>query len=114
LKALAGLQAEVLALSVGKHGADELLERAAAASDKLDRAAVLAPHDQPNDYGAWLRDRQGRLVEFVCHRPERPAPPPLRRSDRLSNGLYGFDPKRAGPLLQQAHLALRHRVERPK
>ena len=34
---------------------------------KLDRAPALAPHIHPNYYAGYLRDPDGRLIEFVCH-----------------------------------------------
>ncbi|GAA0484460.1 VOC family protein [Parasphingorhabdus litoris] len=33
----------------------------------LDREPSLAPHIHPNYYAAYLRDPDGRLVEFVSH-----------------------------------------------
>jgi catechol 2,3-dioxygenase-like lactoylglutathione lyase family enzyme len=36
----------------------------------LDRAPALAPHVHPNYYAAYLRDPDGRLVEFTCHEAE--------------------------------------------
>ena len=36
----------------------------------LDRAPALAPHIHPNYYAGYLRDPDGRLIEFVCHAPE--------------------------------------------
>jgi hypothetical protein len=36
----------------------------------LDRPPALAPHVHPDYYAGYLRDPDGRLVEFVCHRPE--------------------------------------------
>jgi len=36
----------------------------------LDRAPALAPHIHPNYYAGYLRDPDGRLIEFVCHHPE--------------------------------------------
>jgi len=35
----------------------------------LDRAPALAPHIHPNYYAGYLRDPDGRLIEFVCHTP---------------------------------------------
>lgn len=35
----------------------------------LDRAPALAPHIHPNYYAGYLRDPDGRLIEFVCHKP---------------------------------------------
>lgn len=36
----------------------------------LDRAPALAPHIHPDYYAGYLRDPDGRLVEFVCHTAE--------------------------------------------
>ena len=36
----------------------------------LDRAPALAPHIHPHYFAGYLRDPDGRLVEFVCHRAE--------------------------------------------
>jgi len=36
----------------------------------LERAPALAPHVHPNYYAAYLRDPDGRLVEFTCHEAE--------------------------------------------
>ncbi|MBW8744674.1 MAG: VOC family protein [Sphingomonas sp.] len=36
----------------------------------LDRAPALAPHIHPDYYAGYLRDPDGRLIEFVCHAPE--------------------------------------------
>jgi len=33
----------------------------------LDRAPALAPNVHPNYYAGYLRDPDGRLVEFTCH-----------------------------------------------
>ncbi len=38
----------------------------------LDRAPALAPHIHPNYYAGYLRDPDGRLVEFVCQHAESP------------------------------------------
>ena len=35
-----------------------------------DRPPALAPHIHPNYYASYLRDPDGRLVEFVCQRSE--------------------------------------------
>jgi catechol 2,3-dioxygenase-like lactoylglutathione lyase family enzyme len=40
------------------------------AFDALDRAPALAPHVHPNYYASYLRDPDGRLVEFTCHEAE--------------------------------------------
>ena len=49
---------------------DEVCRRAQAAGHQLDRAPALAPHIHPNYYAGYLRDPDGRLVEFVCHGAE--------------------------------------------
>ena len=49
---------------------DEAYARGQAAGHVLDRAPALAPHIHPNYYAGYLRDPDGRLVEFVCHRAE--------------------------------------------
>ena len=36
----------------------------------LERPPALAPHVHPNYYAAYLRDPDGRLVEFTCHEAE--------------------------------------------
>lgn len=36
----------------------------------LDRAPELAPQIHPDYYAGYLRDPDGRLIEFVCHQPE--------------------------------------------
>jgi catechol 2,3-dioxygenase-like lactoylglutathione lyase family enzyme len=36
----------------------------------LDRAPALAPHIHPDYYAGYLRDPDGRLIEFVCHAPQ--------------------------------------------
>jgi len=46
---------------------DEIYENAGSAGFTLDRAPALAPHIHPNYYAGYLRDPDGRLVEFVCH-----------------------------------------------
>ncbi len=40
------------------------------ALNALDRPAALAPHVHPNYYAGYLRDPDGRLVEFTCHKAE--------------------------------------------
>jgi len=47
---------------------DRIYETARAAGHQLDRAPALAPHIHPNYYAGYLRDPDGRLVEFVCHK----------------------------------------------
>jgi catechol 2,3-dioxygenase-like lactoylglutathione lyase family enzyme len=49
---------------------DEIYARAKTAGHTLDRAPALAPHIHPNYYAGYLRDPDGRLVEFVCHKAE--------------------------------------------
>jgi catechol 2,3-dioxygenase-like lactoylglutathione lyase family enzyme len=36
----------------------------------LERAPALAPHIHPNYFAGYLRDPDGRLVEFTCHESE--------------------------------------------
>jgi catechol 2,3-dioxygenase-like lactoylglutathione lyase family enzyme len=36
----------------------------------LDRPPALAPHIHPDYYAGYLRDPDGRLIEFVCHAAE--------------------------------------------
>jgi catechol 2,3-dioxygenase-like lactoylglutathione lyase family enzyme len=49
---------------------DAIYEIARAAGHKLDRAPAIAPNVHPNYYAGYLRDPDGRLVEFVCHKAE--------------------------------------------
>jgi len=49
---------------------DRIYATAEAAGHRLDRAPALAPHIHPNYYAGYLRDPDGRLIEFVCHQPE--------------------------------------------
>ncbi|WP_394825258.1 VOC family protein [Pendulispora albinea] len=49
---------------------DKVYEVARALGHALDRAPALAPHIHPNYYAGYLRDPDGRLVEFVCHEAE--------------------------------------------
>lgn len=37
----------------------------------LERAPALAPKVHPDYYAGYLRDPDGRLVEFTCHAPEK-------------------------------------------
>ena len=48
---------------------DRVYETARTAGHRLDRAPALAPHVHPDYYAGYLRDPDGRLVEFVCHQP---------------------------------------------
>jgi len=41
-----------------------------AAGHQTERPPALAPHIHPNYYAGYLRDPDGRLIEFVCQRPE--------------------------------------------
>lgn len=50
---------------------DSIYADAGRAGLTLDRAPALAPHIHPNYYAGYLRDPDGRLVEFVCHKEER-------------------------------------------
>jgi catechol 2,3-dioxygenase-like lactoylglutathione lyase family enzyme len=43
---------------------------AGATLNATDRPPELAPHIHPNYYAGYLRDPDGRLVEFTCHDPE--------------------------------------------
>lgn len=49
---------------------DAVYEAGRASGHQLDRPPALAPHVHPNYYAGYLRDPDGRLVEFVCHEPE--------------------------------------------
>lgn len=49
---------------------DRIYREAEAAGHALDRAPALAPHIHANYYAGYLRDPDGRLIEFVCHKPE--------------------------------------------
>ena len=49
---------------------DRIYQLAQSEGHRLDRAPALAPHIHPNYYAGYLRDPDGRLVEFVCHRAE--------------------------------------------
>ena len=49
---------------------DRVYADAQAAGHTLDRAPALAPHIHPNYYAGYLRDPDGRLIEFVCHLAE--------------------------------------------
>lgn len=48
---------------------DRIYEAGRAAGHVLDRAPALAPHIHPNYYAGYLRDPDGRLIEFVSHGP---------------------------------------------
>ena len=49
---------------------DAIYEIARAAGHQLGRAPALAPNIHPNYYAGYLRDPDGRLVEFVCQKAE--------------------------------------------
>lgn len=49
---------------------DRIYEIARAAGHQLDRAPALAPHIHANYYAGYVRDPDGRLIEFVCHAAE--------------------------------------------
>jgi catechol 2,3-dioxygenase-like lactoylglutathione lyase family enzyme len=49
---------------------DRVYAAARAGRLTLDRAPGLAPHIHPHYYAGYLRDPDGRLIEFVCHAPE--------------------------------------------
>jgi catechol 2,3-dioxygenase-like lactoylglutathione lyase family enzyme len=42
----------------------------ASALRAADRPPALAPHIHPNYFAAYVRDPDGRLVEFTCHEAE--------------------------------------------
>jgi catechol 2,3-dioxygenase-like lactoylglutathione lyase family enzyme len=46
---------------------DQIYEIGRQRGHTLDRAPCLAPHIHPNYYAGYLRDPDGRLIEFVCH-----------------------------------------------
>ncbi|OOG50267.1 hypothetical protein B0E50_03840 [Rhodanobacter sp. C01] len=48
---------------------EQVYATAQAAGHRLDHAPALAPHIHPNYYAAYLRDPDGRLIEFVCQQP---------------------------------------------
>lgn len=49
---------------------DRIYAEATTAGLTLDRAPALAPNIHENYYVAYLRDPDGRLIEFVCQRAE--------------------------------------------
>jgi len=49
---------------------DAIYAAAGNAGHRLDRAPALAPHIHPDYYAGYLRDPDGRLVEFVSHAAE--------------------------------------------
>lgn len=49
---------------------DSIYEIGRNAGHTLDQAPALAPHIHPNYYAGYLRDPDGRLIEFVCQQPE--------------------------------------------
>ena len=49
---------------------DRIYDIGRARGHVLDRAPALAPHIHPNYYAGYLRDPDGRLIEFVCHAPQ--------------------------------------------
>ncbi len=54
---------------------DRIYEIARAAGHQLDRPPALAPHIHPDYYAGYVRDPDGRLIEFVCHAPPLAQPP---------------------------------------
>lgn len=48
---------------------DEIFALGGAAGFVQDRAPALAPHIHPDYYAGYLRDPDGRLIEFVSHGP---------------------------------------------
>ena len=49
---------------------DKIYETARATGHRLDRPPALLPAAHENYYSAFLRDPDGRLVEFACHKAE--------------------------------------------
>ncbi len=49
---------------------DKIYALARDAGFALDRAPALAPNVHENYYAGYLRDPDGRLVEFVCQKAE--------------------------------------------
>lgn len=49
---------------------DRIYQAGAQAALRLDRAPALMAHVHPHYYAGFLRDPDGRLVEFVCHKAE--------------------------------------------
>lgn len=49
---------------------DEIYSIGRDAGHQLDREPMLAPHIHPNYYAGYMRDPDGRLIEFVCHGAE--------------------------------------------
>lgn len=49
---------------------DRIYSVAREAGHTLDRPPALAPHIHPHYYAGYLRDPDGHLIEFVCHKPE--------------------------------------------
>lgn len=49
---------------------DRIYAAGRAARFTLDRAPALAPHIHPDYYAGYLRDPDGRLIEFVCQKAE--------------------------------------------
>lgn len=49
---------------------DRIYELARTEGHRLGNAPALAAHIHPTYYAGYLRDPDGRLVEFVCHRDE--------------------------------------------
>ncbi|MFY8094460.1 MAG: VOC family protein [Niveispirillum sp.] len=49
---------------------DRIYEVGAAQGLRLDRAPALMPHVHASYYAGFLRDPDGRLVEFACHKAE--------------------------------------------
>ena len=49
---------------------DEIFADASDAGFTLDRSPALMPQIHPSYYAGFLRDPDGRLIEFVCHTAE--------------------------------------------
>lgn len=52
---------------------DEIFEIARQGNLRLVRPPALAPNVHANYYAGYLRDPDGRLVEFVCHKQDQSA-----------------------------------------
>ncbi len=48
---------------------DKIYDLARSKGLTLDREPALAPQVHDNYYAGYLRDPDGRLIEFVCHKP---------------------------------------------
>ena len=53
-----------------RHEVDELYAAGLSAGGIDNGAPGLRPHYHENYYAAFIRDRDGHNIEFVCHRPQ--------------------------------------------